>query len=325
MTKQTRLTLGAVLVALLLPSAGWAQFGFPSGGAIMGTGTAVLKRPPATVRMYLMLIGRGKTAEEAVAVLKARRQAATAELVKLGADQKSIQSSSISVSSAESQRRRQLQSMIRQRMQARGAAAKPVKLPEVVSVAAMLTAEWPIAAKDPEEMFLMAHELQGKVKAAKLATGKEGDKLSAEEEEVAEEMKADMSSYSPYGEEDFDPNTPLFSYVAKITEEDRAKTTAEAFQKAKADAQRIARAAGVQLGPLAGIFGDMERRYYGPGYYEGPMPSGYRQMMDRFRSAAQREGVQDEAVAEEPSQVTYSVTARVMFELGKEKEAAGAK
>ena len=323
MTKHMRIALAALLAGLLLPSAAWAQFGFPPGGAIMGTGTAVLKRPPTTVRMYLMLVGRGKTAAEAVAVLKARRQAATAELVKLGADQKSIQSSSISVSSAESQRRRQLQSMIRQRMQARGATAKPVKLPEIVSVAVMLTAEWPVAAKDPEELFLMSHELQAKVKAAKLGTGKEGDKLSPEEEEVAEEMKAEMGpSFGPSGEEEFDLNTPLFSYVAKITEEERAKITAEAFAKARADAQRIAQAAGVQLGPLAGLFDDASVRggYYGPSYYnEGPVSSTYRQMIERFRTAAQRERVPDEAVSDDPGQVTFSVTARVMFALGKEE------
>ncbi len=323
MTKQTRITLGALLLALLLPSAGWAQFEVPPArGTITGTGVATVKRQPTILRMHLMLTAKGKTAEEAVAVLKARRQAAVAELVKMGAEKKSIQVSNITVSAAENQRRRQLQMMIRQRMQAGGAAAKPPKLPEVVNLVAMLTAEWPIAAKDPEELFLTVQELQGKVKAAKLAGGKEAEKLSPEEEELAEEAGP---GFGPYGEEDFDPSTPGFVYVAKISEEDRAKTTAEAFQKARADAQRLARAAGVQLGPLAGLSAGVDRRFDGPGYYEGPMPSGYRQMMERFRSSPRGDSPEDEAVATDPGQVAFSVSAHAVFELGKEKQAAGAK
>ena len=186
----------------------------------------------------------------------------------------------------------------------------------------MLTAEWPIAAKDPEELFLTVQGLQGKVKAAKLAGGKEAEKLSPEEEELAEEVGP---GFGPYGEEDFDPSTPGFTYVAKISEEDRTKATAEAFQKAKADAQRIARAAGVQLGPLAALSASVDRRFDGPGYYDGPMPSGYRQMMERFRSSPPGESADDEAVATDPGQVAFSVSAHAAFGLGKPQEAAGAK
>jgi uncharacterized protein YggE len=320
MTRTIRIALGALFAGLLLPSAGRAQFEVPSGGSITGTGTAVVKRQPTILRMNLMLTAKGKTAEEAVAVLKARRQTATAELVKLGADKKSIQVSNLSVSAAENQRRRQVQMMIRQRMQAGGGAAKLPKLPEVVNVVAMLTAEWPITAKDPEELFLTVQQLQGKVKGAKLAGGKEAEKLSPEEEELAEEMKGEMGYYG--GEEEFDPSTPMFSYVAKITEEDRTKAMAEAFQKAKADAQRIAAAAGVQLGPLAALSSDTVRHMY-PGYpdYGPQMSPGYRPMMERLRMPDGRENAEDEAVASDPAQVGLSVSANASFRLGNARPA----
>ncbi len=330
MNRARLVTVLVLWTAALVPAMAWAQYGSwehemgllaaPAGGAVTGTGTVIVRRPPTILRMSLLLSGKGKTAEEAVAALKARRETATAELVKLGADKKSVDVTSPSVSAPENQRRRQLEMMIRQRMRASGRTAKPPKLPQTVTVAAMLTAEWRLTTKDPEEVFLFVQDLREKVKAAKLAGGKEAEKPSPEEDEMTEEMQAEMGFP---GEEEFDPNTPMFLYVAKVSEEDRVKALAEAFQKAKADAQRIAQAAGIQLGPLAGLSaGDTGGFRGGSGYDDEPMPSGYQQTFERFRSMMFQEPKENEAMASNPGHVTFSVVTRATFSLAKEKEAA---
>jgi uncharacterized protein YggE len=307
------------MAGLLLPGAGWGQMppdSSPGDRAITGTGMASVKRQPTILRMHLVLTAKGKTAEEAVAVLKARRQTAIAELVKLGADKKSIQPGSLSVSATENRRRQQLQAMIRQRMRQGGAAGKTPKIPESVNVAATLTADWPITVKDPEELFLTVQDLQRKVKTAKLGTGKEAEKLSPEEEELAEEMRAD-TSYSPYGEDESEPNTPMFFYVAKITEEDRSKATAEAVAKAKADAQRLAQAAGAQLGPMTGLSATAIMRSFDPDSFPGQAsPRYYRQMMNAYGMAGQQSGDENEAIAPDPSQITLTVQAMANFKFG---------
>src|SRR6266576_890909 len=52
------------------------------------------------------------------------------------------------------------------------------------------------------------------------------------------------------GEQAAPPGEPVFLYVAKISDEERGKATAEAFRKAKASAAELAKAAGVELGGL---------------------------------------------------------------------------
>src|SRR5438067_851180 len=73
------------------------------------------------------------------------------------------------------------------------------------------------------------------------------------------------------------PGEPVFVYVCKISEEERTKATAEAFAKAKREAERLARAAGAELGGLhhlanqfspGGDWGELSmlmRRGYDPG------------------------------------------------------------
>jgi hypothetical protein len=184
----------------------------------------------------------------------------------------------------------------------------------------MLTAEWPLTTKDPEEVFLFVQHLQEKVKAAKLAGGKEAEKPSPEEDEMTEEMQAETGFP---GEEEFDPNTPMCVYVAKVADEDRAKALAEAFQKAKADAQRIAQAAGIQLGPLVGLGASGTGQFRGGWEYnDEPMSPAYRQAFERFRSTTFQEPNENEAMAQDPGHVTFNVVARATFSLAKEKEAA---
>ena len=69
--------------------------------AINGMGRVPLHREPTRLRMYVQVAAKGKNLKEALAKLKDRREAATLELERLKADEKSIVFSSPSLSSTD--------------------------------------------------------------------------------------------------------------------------------------------------------------------------------------------------------------------------------
>lgn len=326
MTNLWRAAMGALigLAIYLLPSAAWAQYeeygpmaatsAVAGPGMISGHGMATVKKPPTAIRMHLLLSAKGKTMEDALANLKERREAAEAFLEKLGADKKSIESGSPSISQEDEQRQRQLQMMIRQRMRGNRAAPKAAKTQPTVSLASFLTAQWPVEAKNSEELLLTVHKLQQKIKEAKLATGKDDEKKSAEEEELSEEMA--QESFGP-SEDRGDPNEPAIAYLAQVSAEERDKAMADAFQKAKTNAERLAQAAGVRLGSLSSLgggFNSGSRMQYGYPSTYNVMPRAMRAMMERGESPEQ-ETRENQAVSSDPREVVFSFSAAATFRL----------
>jgi uncharacterized protein YggE len=306
--------LFAALVLVLLPAAVEAQSESAHEPSVSGSGVAVVRRPATSLRMYFTLSGKGKTIEEAMSDFKARRDNALALLEKLGADKRSISVGSPSISAAAGQRRHQLEQMIRQRMRSGGPlASKAVKIPKSVDMQAVLVAQWPLEGRSPEELFLAAQQVQARVVASKLAGDKA--KLSAEEEEIVEEMEA-QNGMSYGGDDQPDPGVPSFVYVGVVAESDRQQALSEAFQKAKADAQRVARAAGADVGGLVSVSGG------GSGAanvvdYNDPTVRAYQQYMQRQSSLPENPELKEgEAIGQEPS-VTFSYNVHATFRLEK--------
>jgi hypothetical protein len=218
---------------------------------VSGAGTEVVKRSPCALRMYLELTAKGPSMEEALKHLKERRQSALAQLEALKAPKDSITVGNPQKADSSNAQRQRFEAMVAERLKSRGVtSSKNKKIPEVVTVSANLTVQWPLEAKTPEELLLMVHQLHKKIKAADLGGAKEAAKLSPEEEEVMEEMEIQMREM---GDEQQNAGQPTFVYVAKLTEEEREKALATAFQRAKIQAERTAKIAGLKLGPLVSL------------------------------------------------------------------------
>lgn len=320
-----KITLAVSLLVLFSPAAGSAQFPGWLGGAsaqppprdtLSGVGSVTLKRRPTVLRMYVQLSAKGKTLEEALAKMKDRREAVLVQLGSLKADKGSISFSGPTLSNPQAAQRRQFEAMVMQRMTSRGRKLpKGLKIPKSLTVSTTLSAQWPLEADGPERLLLAAQSLQEKVKAADLAGTKDAEKLSLQEEELAEEMAQMMRSS---GEEPVPVGQPYFVYVARVSDEDRDKAMAEAFRKAKAQAARLAQAAGVQLGPLVGLAGQgggsssyLNERY--GGYARGE----YLQRMLAKEYERDPYGNQDEAVGYDPGALVFSFYVTAFFGLGK--------
>jgi hypothetical protein len=302
----------------------WRTFGeglLPTTNAICGVGEAVVAQQPAALRMYVELSGKGKTLEEALAKLKDRREAALVQLQTLGAKKESVWVGTPTLSNVQSAQKSRMEQMIRQRLLGRGRnVPKGLEVPQSVAASALLTAEWPLPAADPEKLLLASEALRKKIKDADLAGAKDAEKPSPEEQEMAEEMAEMMGSS---GEEQVRFGEPYFVYVGRFSPQDRDKAMAEAFQKAKAQASRLAQAAGVRLGPLLGLSGDSSgnARYYDEGIYDtydGSSQRGYAESLVRRHAAFHRSQGEGEVTGSELGSLGFVAYVRAMFAIEKQ-------
>jgi len=164
-------------------------------------------------------------------------------------------------------------------------------------------------------MLIEVHELQKKVEDADLAGLKDASKLSPEEQELLEEMEGiSMSSFGSEGESK--PGEPIFSFVSVVSPEEHDQALADAFQKAKLQAARLAKAAGAKLGTLQSINGSRDQsddfiNYGGYGYNQ----YAYQLLQGAFESEEEWDEDKLEALGVKPGKVTYTIRVRASFEL----------
>jgi uncharacterized protein YggE len=292
--------------------------------AISAGGSSIVQRKPTQLRLFMQLTAKGKTLEDALAKLKERQELAATQLESLKADRKSIVFGAPNMSTEQSSRKKQIQAMVIQQMRARGKKVpKGLLTPQTLSISSTLTATWPLKEESHEKLLLLVQRLQDKIKAADLSGSKETEKLSAEEQE-SEEEATQMASQFGMGEEQQQPNQPQFMFVAVLLKADRQKAMAAAFVKAKAQAAELAKAAGVELGPLVGLSGNCssqssfgESPYYSR--YNSGFPDIVRQMIaeQTGESSGDKEEKPNESIGADPSALKFNCTVAAMFQMGK--------
>lgn len=320
MTRCIGAMAAALLTFVLLGGTARGQFGRADGaGTVSGLGTVAIERVPQTMRMKIVVSAKGSDLKEALAALKDRLDAAKAQLATLGADKASVKADPPQIAVEDPNRRRQMEMMMAQRL--RGGGRKPGKKEETkppVAVTATLSAEWPLKAPAGEELLVASAELQEKIKEADLAGVKEQSALSPEEQELAEELGADAMSMMYGGEEEAKPGEPMFYYVAPISAADRDKALADAFEKAKTRAARLAKAAGADLGELKSL-SDTESDASDESLAVNSPYGGYNSQLYRMMQMmrGQREGQVElvEAVGAQPTKVVYRVMVTASFDL----------
>jgi hypothetical protein len=172
-------------------------------------------------------------------------------------------------------------------------------------VTLQLTAEWPLDTTDHERLLAFCHDLQTKVVAADLAGLNEPKQLSPEEQESAEESQEPTI----YGsDEEQKPGEPKFVYVGKISEADRQQALKQAFSEAKNQAQRVAAAAGAELGKLSSLSGTA-----GNAGADNDYAAMY-QLMRQARMASTADS-ENEAISPTPDAVNFQIVVQATFAL----------
>jgi uncharacterized protein YggE len=300
-----------VSFSIVACAAAWTQDNLSDrDGVVSGTGSAVIKRAPDRLRLQVDLLAKGKTLQEALGKLKDRRDAARMQLEKMGVAKDSIEFGEPKIQQASEEQQQMLEMMVRQKM-GRGKKAKDKATPPV-TVSANLKAEWPLKSSNVEELLVTGHEISQKVKAADLSGSKDAEKGSAEEEELSEEMDAQMMN--AYGQQQ-KPGTPVFIYVAKISDKERADATAEAFEKAKAQAARLAQAAGTTIGPLRNLTSNQQFPTDWEGYGSAYSRYAYQMVRQQQMATDPSQTELTEAIGPDASAVSLQVTVSASFGL----------
>lgn len=163
-------------------------------------------------------------------------------------------------------------------------------------------------------MLLLARDLSGRIEAQDLSGRKDMEKLSEAEQEMLEEVEQSVPSY--YDPEQAQRGKPVLLYVARLTDKEQASALQQAYARAKADAERLAEAAGRKLGALRRLhtgsanpydqYGDIVRAYASAGRY---------QMMQILAEAQADDPQAKEAFGTEPGPIKYRVAVSVSFVL----------
>jgi len=255
----SRILVLLISVSCLPNSPASAQYGASSGGGrpgtVSGTGESTVELKPDVMRMNVDLLAKAGTLKEAVKVLNARKESVRQTLEKFGVDKESIKFGDVSISDAQSEQQQELRQMMAMMEQRRGQTGrpKPAKTSVPVTVTCPLIAEWKLTADSAEELLLFVHPLQQKLREADLSGAKDVSALSAEQEEMLEEMQGEFGYSRSYSSGEQEPGTPVFTFSAAVSEKQVDEALAAAFQQAKTDAARLSKATGAELGKLVSV------------------------------------------------------------------------
>ena len=267
-------------------------------GSISGSGSANVELKPCAIRMYVQLVAKGESVEGALAKLKKRRQAARAKLVELGADKKSVRFDRLALCDAEGNRWNSLQSMIVSRIGSvptyGGLDPEGSREPKIVSLVETLSAEWAIEFAGVEKLLVDSHALKEKVRTADLAD------------------VAGATRTMPVGD-------PFFVYVGRITDAQSDKAMAEAFVDAKADAARLAKAAGIPLGRLRSLSGNNGVSFGVMGGLFGTFGAGLDKREVHYQQLMDDRGKDDrnEVIGRDPESLSFEFSVNVEFAMEK--------
>jgi|GEM_PF-4889426 len=263
-------------------------------------GSAKLKKEPTHLKLSIELSAKGKSTEEAAKNLDTLIANAKKKLTPLNPVADSVKTSSPTFLAFGDAQKAKVEQMLRARMQG---SQQPIpaglKMAKVTKAKTTLSATWELKTDTLLKKASLAEDIKTAITNADLPELTKKGALSAAQEEAAQEMAARRSRGYYSDDEEVPPGTPRFFFSATISEEEREKLIKEAFEKAKANAEQIARVTGVKVGKVKTLAVNSHSAYSG---YD---PYGRRGQMIE---SDENEQVQPDCVP-----MAFQVHARVLF------------
>ena len=290
----------AVTLLLLVCSVSVAQF---DGIAVKGSAESI--EQAEVMRMSVTIEAQGSDLSAAMESLMKKKKKATIQVEKLEPVEGTIKFGDIGTGGGQGDSTQMIQQMKRRygddpRMAQMMNVKPPVKL------TLSITADWKIETAEPDQLMLACDALKQKISKTEFV-GQDEDKLTPEQEELAEELAQMMNEYGGGG--DSTPaGTPSFYYVRVIPAQLQEELLGKAFEDAKKQAQRLAKATGSELGDLQRLSSSSVDAASDP--YEAY----YRSQRQSFVPTAEElEGGAVEAVSNAPDKVDFSVSISAAF------------
>jgi uncharacterized protein YggE len=292
-TWRQAMTLGAMLVFAT------AAAGADEQGTVTVSGHATTPEKAEIIRLTMMVTADGTDVRDAAAKLKQQRDDLKSKLAATGATDGTIKFSD-PVEGNQGNLTPQ-QRMMQQVMAAQNRRA-PSTQPTGVTISSTLTAEWPLTDASADDALLAASQLEAKIKDALPKAGVATAK-TPEEEEIAQEMAAQQN-----GAETSKPGEPKFTFVHKLTAEERTRLLKQAFANAQAQAGQIAGAAGLQVGPVVRLSNSKAEA-------ENPENAYFQAIMEAQTGDTTVPAAEDEAQSDQRNGISYTATLTVTFKL----------
>lgn len=233
------MNLAALVVAGMMALGGGAE---PS---VSGSGQQIIKAMPDTIEMTINLEATDEKFDKALAAIQ--QQDADLERALRGLPTAPVDLKSEGPWHRHAPRPDRTTMLTRQMMQAVGRAAPEDTSEGKVTLSVTVTARWKLTARESLALLKETEALQEAVRGV-LAKPPE----AAATEDQVEAMLAAAGRASATGEPS---GTPSFSFTATIPADKAAEAKAQAFKKARADAESLAQAAGMKLGALRSLSG----------------------------------------------------------------------
>ena len=135
--------------------------------------------------------------------------------------------------------------------------------------------------------------------------------MTAEEEELAEEMEGEVMMYND--ESQPKPGEPIFLFVTRISPQDRAQALAAAFAKARRQAEELSKAAGSELGALQGLSRQDSLNAFNFGMNSAFGNGRGQQIMQLMSERVEQGENDDEAIGRNPAKSCSRSTSRRHF------------
>lgn len=248
--------LAAFCIALLCSTSN-AQMG-PMVHGLSSTATESVALQPDGLRLAMKIQAVGKDGKSAIKALNEQKELVRKELTAMNATADSIRFSSTDVNSGSGNDNEAR--MIRS-MRMGGAFGGPgggdeddePALPKVFTASCWTVAKWTLPSKDSDALALLPAMLRQQISARDLDGKKRKPELDAEQLEQYQQMAMMMEQQMGYGSE---MQSVRIEFFANVPQDLAAKTTAAAFDRAKQQAEVLAKAAGTKLGKIHTIMSD---------------------------------------------------------------------
>lgn len=298
-----RCLLMIVVLSCLATKSCFGQSSLVDGISVAGSHS--VEKPASWMCMKMKIEAKGENFQRAMESLAKKKKKAQVKLEKLGAVEGSIkfEPGAAGASGGTSD-------MLTQMKRVYGndpRVAKMMKVKPPVTVSVQLTAKWEISG-DGDELLLQCDQQKNKITKDDIGGTVDPDELSAEQEELAEELAEMASEYGGYGgREEAPAGQPSFYYLARFdkTEIDQAMKTA--FDKARISAEKLANASGASLGQLKSLSSGAANGY--DRYYDA---YGNRSSVP---SPTELEDGGVEIASQNPLTVTYNARIAVAFKI----------
>ena len=244
---KNKLNAWAVIGWLLCFSVANGQ-GLSDGIAV--SGSAESSAPAELIRLSMTIEAQGATFKDAIEVLAKKRTKATIKLEKLSAIEDSIEFGD--VTTGEGGDSAAMMQQVRQMMGDDPRMAKMLETKPPVKLSLEVQADWPLETGGESDARLIAiDQRKQEITSADLGGMDEEDKLSEQQQELAEEMASMMNRYG--GRQETKAGTPQFRFVRRVTAAGYDELVGNAFADAKQQAERLASATGLSLGNVRSI------------------------------------------------------------------------